>query len=125
MPNCAILGDSIAVGVWWHRPECAEHARIGISAAAFVGGPRSAREVVISLGSNDAADPTDALIRLRASIQAERVVWIVPAYRNGDAVRMVASLYRDQFVEFTPGVDGVHPRSYPELAEKTKEARND
>jgi len=123
MTACAVIGDSIALGVSWHRQECAVRAKVGIAAAAFNVGPTDAREVVISLGSNDAADPTDALIRLRSSIQAERVVWIVPVFRHADAVRRVAALFRDATVEFAVGPDGIHPRSYSELARETEDAR--
>jgi len=120
MTDCAVIGDSIAVGIWWHRQECAAHARVGIAAAAFTVAPRSSREVVISLGSNDAADPTAALIRVRQGITAERVVWIVPVFRHGDAVRHVAALFKDETVEFPVGPDGIHPADYSILAEQTR-----
>lgn len=122
MIDCLILGDSIAVGVAQYRPECRVEARVGVSAAAFVATVTSANTVIISLGSNDGADPTAALIRLRDRIDARRVIWIVPAIRWADHVRRVADLYGDTTLIVMAGPDGVHPSSYRALAQLTQEA---
>lgn len=115
--TCLILGDSIAVGLAQHRPECAVEAKVGVSAAAFVATRTNADDVIISLGSNDGSDPTAALIRLREQIDARRVTWIVPAVRWADQVRRVANLHGDVSITVMAGRDGVHPSSYRALAE--------
>lgn len=60
MLDCLILGDSIAVGVGQARPACTTSARVGITSGAFLqalypAAPKSASDVVISLGVNDDA----------------------------------------------------------------------
>lgn len=121
MIDCLILGDSIAVGVAQHRPECQVEARVGVSAAAFHAVQTSAGTVIISLGSNDGADPTNALLKLRERIDAKSVVWIVPVIRWTAHVRRVADLYGDTTITVMAGPDGVHPASYRALAQLTKE----
>lgn len=120
MTDCAIIGDSIAVGVAQHRPGCAVEARVGISAAGFSATRTSADTVIVSLGSNDASDPTDALLRLRRQIDARRVIWIVPAVRWASEVRRVADQHHDTTITVVAGPDGVHPFSYRALAELTE-----
>jgi lysophospholipase L1-like esterase len=126
--SCAILGDSIAVGIAQHLPECAVHARVGVSAAGFAGGPGEAGTVVISLGSNDSADPTPHLDRLRSTVRASRVVWIVPATAAAQAVRRVAARWGDGTVELVRvGADRVHPdgRGYQEIAQRAAQEARD
>lgn len=122
---CLIVGDSIAVGVAPHRPECAVEARVGVSAASFVASRTASDTVIVSLGSNDGADPTAALHRLRERITARRVIWIVPAYRWADQVRAVARQHNDTSITVVAGPDGVHPASYRALAQLTQEANRE
>lgn len=110
---CLILGDSIAVGIAHHRPDCVAEARVGrASAAQRIPGVR-AGVAVISLGSNDggARDATvHHLRKLRRGTPAVRVVWIVPANpRAAAAVRQVAAEFGDDTLDLTPGPDGIHP----------------
>jgi lysophospholipase L1-like esterase len=122
--SCLIAGDSIAVGIAQHRPECAMNATVGITSRAFNShvGAIDADTVVISLGSNDSADPSAELSRLRAKVRARRVIWIVPAYRNSDAIRRLARSHQDSILEI-PSLtsDHIHPTpsAYRALAGQT------
>ena len=84
MLDCLILSDSIAVGVGEARPECMTVAEIGITSNDFAfsyRGPPGAMRVIVSLGSNDKTDSSDALWYLREHING-RVIWILPARRT-------------------------------------------
>jgi hypothetical protein len=124
MLDCLILGDSIAVGVGEARPECMTVAEIGITSEQFAysyAGPFGATKVIVSLGSNDKHDSSDALWNLRQHING-RVIWILPArrYQQG-AVRKLATYFGDKMVTI-PSVrrDGVHPADYRRLADLTR-----
>lgn len=113
MIPCLILGDSIAVGIAHHRPDCVAEARVGRpSAAQRLPGVR-AGVVVISLGSNDGgarAATLGHLRELRRGTLAVRVLWVVPASpRAAAAVRQVAAEFGDDTLDMTPGPDGIHP----------------
>ena len=117
-----ILGDSIAVGVGEARPECMTVAEIGITSNDFsYRGPPGAMRVIVSLGSNDKTDSSDALWYLREHING-RVIWILPARRYQQApVRKLAPHFGDKVVTI-PSVrrDGVHPADYRRLADLTR-----
>ncbi len=125
MLDCLILGDSIAVGVGMARPECMTVAEVGITSEEFAfsyrGPPEATRVVIVSLGSNDKRDSSDALTYLRQHING-RVIWILPArrYQQG-AVRKMAQQFGDKLVTI-PSVrrDGVHPADYRRLADLTR-----
>ncbi len=124
MLDCLILGDSIAVGVGMARPECMTVAEVGITSEQFAysySGPPGAQRVIVSLGSNDKGDATQALWHLRQSING-RVIWILPArrYQQG-AVRKLATHFGDKMLTI-PSVrrDGVHPADYRRLADLTR-----
>lgn len=107
--DCIILGDSIAVGISQFRTDCQIEARVGISAAVFPVGPREARTVLISLGTNDGSDPTSYLMNLRRNIKAEKVIWVIPT-RHQNAVRAIAAQWGDHTMSMVRvGPDGVHP----------------
>lgn len=130
MIDCLILGDSIAVGVSKNRPECDVIAKSGITSPNFVKAHitknLSADTVVISLGSNDAGVNTlQALTKLRKTIRAKSVYWILPARFTDarDAVEEVAMKNGDTIVRIPDvSADGIHPtsRGYKRLAENTK-----
>lgn len=113
MIPCMILGDSIAVGIAQHRPDCVAEARVGRASAAQRVPGVPAGVTVISLGSNDggARGATLGHLReLRRGTLAVRVVWIVPANpRAAAAVRQVAAEFYDDTLDLAPGPDGVHP----------------
>lgn len=131
MLECLILGDSIAVGIGYHRPECKITARSGINSWQFNRlYPQRvyAGTVVISLGSNDyrGVDTRKELEIIRTKITAkDRVYWILPAIKpevqqivkelalaNGDTVITITTLQSDK----------IHPNwsGYKSLATQTK-----
>ena len=117
--SCLIVGDSIAVGLAQQMPECGSSARVGIRASAVVGRVRQADRVIVSAGSNDLRDSAGlraALERVRAGAGGGVVVWVLPANGARQAVLSVARHHGDRTVSFRAGRDGVHPRSYRELA---------
>jgi lysophospholipase L1-like esterase len=139
MLDCLILGDSIAVGTAQQRPECVAYAHGGWNSwqwnKNFITKDLSANTVIISLGSNDHQNVNTfkELLKLRESIQAERVYWIKPAgnlpassvpIENIQAmIDIIAKNYGD--VELSiPQIskDGIHPtgQGYRELAERTR-----
>jgi lysophospholipase L1-like esterase len=122
MTDCLIIGDSIGVGIALHTP-CKVAAQVGraSSTQAAIIKRVSADHVIISLGSNDPFDPEllRNLRRVRASINAKWVVWIVPYHSHaGGAVRRVADAYGDGMVELRAfkTADGVHPTNYRGVA---------
>jgi lysozyme family protein len=123
-----ILGDSIAEGLGQQFPGARTYARVGASTRAIlamipdqfpVGVP-----VIISAGSNDLRDSPAleaALRALRSGIPpALPVIWILPANEARPAVERVAEIRGDTTVAFTPGRDGIHPRSYRALADDVR-----
>jgi lysophospholipase L1-like esterase len=130
MIECLILGDSIAVGTQYFRPNCGVYAKSGINSAQWNINYRmmelNADTVVISLGSNDAGIDTEKeLTKLRSRVKAKKVYWIVPAikpkvqriveqiaYKNKDRIVKIPSLSRD----------GIHPtyRGYQKIGDITK-----
>jgi lysophospholipase L1-like esterase len=131
MLDCLILGDSIAVGVSQHRPECAVHAKVGINSRDWVNKnitkDLSADTVIISLGSNDykSISTLKELFTIRNVVTAKRVYWIVPAIKPDiqEMVEIVADKFEDKIIHIK-GVepDKVHPTSteYKRLAKETK-----
>lgn len=115
-----VAGDSIAVGVA-QQLHWAHNAKVGAPSSNIVGRvPDHAgyNLVVISAGSNDPTNP-----RLGANLELMRrragggVLWIAPVEPHARAVvNQVARAHGDHVVSFVPGRDGIHPRSYPELA---------
>jgi len=118
--RCAVIGDSIALGLSSQMPQCAHNAKKGIPSADII---RRVPEglvqtLLISAGTNDADNP-----RLGDNLRAIRrragggVIWIAPVdARARGAVETVAKLHGDRVVGFTPAYDNAHPRSYAELA---------
>jgi lysophospholipase L1-like esterase len=131
MLECLILGDSIAVGIAQHRPECIAYATVGITSRKFVDnhitGDLSANTVVVSLGANDSKNmkTLKELFALRQVISAKRVYWILPANNKTaeEAVSIVADKFEDKAIEISAlRKDHVHPtaKEYKRLAEATR-----
>jgi len=136
MLECLILGDSLAVGVGQVRTECVTRAKSGINSYNYVNrhllhtqGNTSAKNVIISLGSNDTTkiNTFEELDSLRQLVDADRVYWIVPNIKEDkrQAVLAVANKYRDSVIDarqHNTSPDGVHPtyKGYKTIAEKTK-----
>jgi lysophospholipase L1-like esterase len=131
MLECLILGDSIAVGIAQHRPECIAYAKGGINSWQWVNKnitkDLSANTVIISLGSNDhrGIKTVNELRTIRELTKADRVYWILPAIKPDiqEMVRKVAAENGDTVLPMTRlQTDGIHPSwaGYKELAIKTK-----
>ena len=131
MLDCLILGDSIAVGIAQHRPECQVIAKVGINSKNWVNKnitkDLSADNVIISLGSNDYKNinTLKELFTIRQVVTARNVYWIVPAINNEvrEMVDIVADKFEDKVIHINKvSKDGVHPTAieYKRLAEVTK-----
>jgi len=132
MLECLIIGDSIAVGTKYVRPECVSYAKSGWNSSqwndAYSNTPLVANTVIISLGSNDLKniDTKKELEIIRDRAKAQRVFWILPAikprvqdivyeiaFENNDVVIPIRSLQKDK----------VHPdlNGYKQIAKRTRE----
>jgi lysophospholipase L1-like esterase len=139
MLECLIIGDSIAVGLAQHRPECASFSKGGINTWQYNKQYKSqnltADTVIISLGSNDHKHikTLDELTKLRQRVQARQVYWILPQgnlkasevpIENIQAiVKQLATEHGDIVVPITRvQKDNIHPSTagYKDLKEKTQ-----
>ena len=121
MIDCAYVGDSIAVGLHQLEPKCAVHARVGAGSEFITrhySNVAAEDHVVISIGSNDPYNPLllSNAEKLRKSIHAKTVIWILPYNRvaAGD-IELVAREFGDRVVDLKPipSRDGVHPAYKP------------
>ncbi len=114
MVPCLAIGDELALGLAQGRPDCVAVAAPGITSAPFaaldLGRLKAAQMVIISLGANDApgADTASNLRRLRKTVTAQRVIWLVPnaspAFRLG--VTAVAAEWGDGLIDTRPPLAG-------------------
>jgi lysophospholipase L1-like esterase len=120
MLDCLILGDSIAVGVGQAKPGCTTVAQTGIGSGTFLqtlfpAAPKTASHVIISLGVND--DPAAATLtnlrRLRSTVAAGRVTWLLPGLKEEVRryIRTAAAERGDRVVDTISqvGPDHLHP----------------
>lgn len=116
--DCMILGDSIAKGVSDLRKDCTAYVQSGINSKnwnkKFWQNRFVAKTIVISLGSNDLnhIETREQLEYLRNSIDADRVLWILPANKKkmAEVVFQVAENFEDEVIELLQlSPDGVHP----------------
>jgi hypothetical protein len=135
MLECLVLGDSVAVGVAQHRPECVKLAHTGWNTARWSahyldGTDISAGVVVISLGGNDRNISTLANLHyIRKRVSGHKVYWILPSRNNvpaAEAVLQVAAQYGDVVLprpQQHMSSDKVHPTQtgYKLLAKETKQ----
>lgn len=131
MFDCLILGDSIAAGVAQQRPECVAYAKVGWNSSqwnkTYIHKDLRSKIVMISLGSNDhdGVHSFKELLKLRESIDAKEVFWVMPAIKLNvqDHIRIIAKNFNDTIL-YIPELskDGVHPtsRGYRILAGQTK-----
>ena len=124
MLECLIIGDSIAVGMANARRDCDNIAMSGINSSEFnrrylasnklTGGYST---VVISLGTNDwdGKRTLSNLVKLRKTISAERVMWVLPSAKlkpnERAAVLEVAGRSNDEVIDVPNdllGKDGIH-----------------
>jgi hypothetical protein len=118
MFECAVVGDSIALGVGTELQRCVVDAKIGLPSAEIVGRVLHAHVLVVSAGSNDANNPLlEANLRIIRARATGRVIWISPIDPvAAAAVMRVARLHGDKVVHFAPRPDNIHPKSYGVLA---------
>lgn len=139
MLECLIIGDSIAVGLAAHRPECASLSKGGINTwqwnQKYKSQDLTADSVIISLGSNDHkhVKTQHELTKIRQQVNARQVYWILP-HGNLKAseveikkiqtiVKEIAAEYGDIVVPITRvQKDNIHPSTagYKQLSEKTQ-----
>lgn len=130
MLDCMILGDSIAVGVAMHKPQCAVYAKVGITSHSwnkkYLKSISSSRVTLISLGSNDFNEGTtfDSILKLREAVSSEKVFWVIPAIKPNiqEIVDIVAARYEDEVIYIRSTSDGVHPtaKEYKRIASEIK-----
>lgn len=119
--TCAILGDSIAVGIAAQNfNQCEVRARVGINSVDFANSIRSVQfyqdQVLISLGSNDysSLNTHQALTDIRSRISANsRVTWLLSANNThaNHIAKQIAQSRGDRYIEVRDhvSVDRVHP----------------
>ena len=114
---CAVIGDSLAVGIGAWAPACAVAAKVGIRSSSFARAhpePVEAEVVVISLGANDsAADQTlSSLAAVRTTVRARQVWWILPSKPAASrrVIAAIAGALGDHSVDTgaVVGSDGLH-----------------
>lgn len=130
MLECLIIGDSIAVGIAQHRPDCVVYAREGITSrgwnSRYLQLGKDSKHTIISLGSNDSSFywVSGELETTRKNLTG-RVTWILPA--NSESIQQtvfqLAKKYNDTVLPIRETIrDGVHPtaREYRNLAQTAK-----
>jgi len=122
--SCAIFGDSIAVGLSWFIKTCAVTAKVGMTSGWILAHAYSGNfdTVYVSAGSNDPYNHVlvTNLEMIRKKNPNAKYVWIAPVNRKAkEEVHLVAWIHNDKVVDFIPGPDHVHPKSYEELAKKS------
>ena len=131
--TCRVVGDSVAVGLGAALRPCSVSASVGLSAsntARRVG--RNDGWVIVALGSNDFpkrmspaqrkqsdANVRRALSRIEAGA-GKRVIVIVPANGGRGTVESWLSSRGLRSLSFSAGSDGIHPKSYGELARRVR-----
>ena len=131
MFECMILGDSIAVGVARQRPDCVSYAVGGYNSSQwnkrFLLQKDLSKTVIISLGSNDhdGVHTVKELLKLRDSIDATHVYWIMPAIKPHiqEHIKIIAKNYNDTILPIPElSKDKVHPTTngYKILAKEIK-----
>lgn len=125
--DCAIIGDSIAVGISRASPrECYENVMGGRPSWLQRELPADlpARLVIISLGANDSlaqrGRTLGELLRIRNSLPPSACpVWIIPNTANASIIRQWALAQGDLIIETAPvvGPDRIHasPAGYRRL----------
>lgn len=120
--DCLIVGDSIAVGTSNFKKDCISLSKGGINSwqwnKEYISRPlvidADYNKVIISLGSNDhsGVKTQKELEKLRASIHAKKVYWIMPAIKPDiqDIVMKIAMYNNDAIVYIKDlSSDKIHP----------------
>lgn len=124
--TCAIIGDSIAVGLALAAPYCEHHARVGITSAQFINTyveEVKADTVVISLGANDVPARVGIVSEyfnfkeLRERITAKTVYWLMPAefIESHVAIKLIANDFGDNVIDMRNYSPRLHPARNDDL----------
>jgi len=141
MFECLILGDSIAVGTQQFKQECISLSKGGYNSfqwnKEFINRPivdmQDYKSIIISLGSNDhiGVNTRKELEKIRASIKAETVYWIMPfgnlnqnlLGKIQDTILSIARSNDDKII-YIKGIqkDGIHPSTagYKQIVSEIK-----
>lgn len=119
-PNSIAFGDSIAFGTG-HALGLPTVAVVGASSCTILSWvPKRGmyNHVVLSAGINDSGA---CVLKIRAAIPAQQVIWILPAPINGAREKVQAAIRPGDRVVSYECKGGCtktnfHPRSYPEVA---------
>lgn len=121
-PTLTYLGDSIALGAG-HAAHMPTWAHVGWGSCKIsIEMPFVRGNAVVSAGVNDEGK---CVAEVRVQILG-RVIWILPPPRYWKArleIQRVAVENKDVTIEFTPGRDGLHPRSYAEIVHTIRSRR--
>lgn len=135
MLECLILGDSIGVGISNVKTECVAYVKSGIDSTNYIKAyndvNKKTKSVIISLGTNDSdnVDTYYSLLKLRKSVDAEKVVWILPSKtvkpKQNSIVKKIANEFKDSMLEITDkdlSKDRIHPTGtgYKNIISKLK-----
>lgn len=123
LASCLLAGDSIAKGIGPHLPECVVTAKTGTPTSMMPAmiPNREWDSAILSAGSNDARAPdlVVRMVRLRKTVRARHVVWILPYDRRAaSVVSVVARHNHDLVIDLArfPSKDGIHPSDYGAIA---------
>jgi hypothetical protein len=133
--SCAVVGDSLAVGIGTRLPQCTRLATVGMSSVRFENKELPKLQegnwstIVVSLGSNDPTIDRETLGRIRVALknknkaQASTYVWVLPRESVKAATLKEWALRQHDQVLTTRDLaskDNLHPtpEGYQTLAKK-------
>jgi len=119
--DCVYIGDSIAVGLHQLDHQCEVRAKIGANSdfiTRHFSNAKNKSYVIVSMGSNGPHNKNNLenARKLRRSITADFVIWILPYDRTAAAaIKSVAIQFQDGYVDLKPykSKDGLHPAYKP------------
>lgn len=133
MIECLILGDSIATGIAYHRPDCVVEAKVGINSKDYLDEVYrrfnivDSEKTIISLGSNDGyVESYGPMLAIRELIKGD-VIWVLSSNNEESRVAalQIAKQYSDSVIDtssYPLSKDGVHPtgKGYKLISESFK-----
>jgi len=129
MFECLIIGDSIGVGTASainarRTVQCDEIAAEGATAKQILAWRKSTKTYgtsIFAIGSNDSPGSKLAadLIKIRASINTRRAIWVLPYSRQAaHLINTVAVSFGDESIDLKRFAtsDHIHPQRYSDVA---------
>lgn len=118
--DCVAIGDDIAIGVA-HPLTCEVRAATNLTSSRAIQYAGGVYHVycVMSAGTFDpySSKLSTNLMSLRNESNCKFYVWVLPVNITASTVvKSVAQKHSDYTVSFTPGVDGITPSDYNNLA---------